>query len=321
MSSSQNDSDSESMDVDDTFNDTQDTQVSGGPPGAGGGGGDPHSLTDIYAKQYEEAQKILQEGSTSAEAVLKVGQLLKDSSLLCKQEKKVQESVFGSSVLSICAQISRNQALALDTNLSAFDVQAFADGIISNVCDPVSEAWDWERLSQRTFTMFKRSPGFSYMFGSFKPTQLPPKEPKERAPRRQANRAAAQKKEPEKVTNVQATDEGNDKAVQHLKKVLKRQFRSNGDQPIGFFDCVLDPHSFHHTVENIFHLSFLMKNNFCAVKQENGGLPYIHPVSASEVNDLQKGKKLQCIVSISPEEWETLLQAFEIREPMVPPMA
>lgn len=36
----------------------------------------------------------------------------------------------GSSVLSLCAQVSKLQALALDTNLSAFDPQAFADGLV-----------------------------------------------------------------------------------------------------------------------------------------------------------------------------------------------
>ena len=46
-------------------------------------------------------------------------------------ERKVRESLFGSSVLSLCAQISTNQALALDTNLCAFDLQSFADGIVS----------------------------------------------------------------------------------------------------------------------------------------------------------------------------------------------
>lgn len=46
--------------------------------------------------------------------------------------------------------------------------------------------------------MFKRSPAMSYMYGSFKPTELPRKEPKERV-RRQAHKAVGERKEPEKV--------------------------------------------------------------------------------------------------------------------------
>ncbi|XP_034234802.1 EP300-interacting inhibitor of differentiation 3 isoform X2 [Thrips palmi] len=288
--------------------------------GTPGGGGSDEALIDIYAKQYEEAQKILQDGLTDAESVAKVGQLLRDSSIHCKKEKKVRESLFGSSVLSLCAQISKNQALALDTNLSAFDVQAFADGILAYAFDGETETVDWDKLSKRASKMFKRSPAMSYMYGSFKATELPRKEPKERV-RRQAFKATGEKKEPEKVTNVTATDEGNDKAVQHLKKVLKSKFRESGNQPIDFFKFVLDPTSFHRTVENIFHLSFLMKNNICAVRQDNGGgLPYIHYVSTQECTELQKGKKLQCILSITPEQWETLVEAFKVDKPMVPPL-
>lgn len=39
--------------------------------------------------------------------------------------------MYGSSVLILCAQVSKNQALALDTNLCAFDIPSFADGIVS----------------------------------------------------------------------------------------------------------------------------------------------------------------------------------------------
>lgn len=314
-STSESDSD---MDVDGSFNNTQATNCS--TPGGSGGGGSDEALIDIYARQYEEAQKILQDGATDAESVQKVAQLLQDSAIYCQREKKVRESLFGSSVLSLCAQISKNQALALDTNLSAFDVEAFADGIRSFVFDAETDSIDWDRLAKRTTKMFKRSPPMSYMYGSFKPTELPRKEPKERV-RRQAHKAVGEKKEPEKVTNVTATDEGNDKAVQHLKKILKNKFKENGNQPIDFFKFVLDPTSFHRTVENIFHLSFLMKNNLYAVRQDDGGLPYIHNVRPAEVNELQKGKKLQCILSITPEQWETLVKAFRVEKPMVPPLA
>ncbi|KAE8738744.1 hypothetical protein FOCC_FOCC015754 [Frankliniella occidentalis] len=263
---------------------------------------------------------MLQEGATSTEAVNRVGQLLKKNATLCQKEKKVRESLYGSHVLSICAQLSRNQAQALDTNLASFDVNTFADGILNLATDREQEKLDWNLMFPKVQKLFHRAPGVSYLYGSFKAEELPRKEPKERAPRKQAARAAAEK-QPEKVTNVAAADEGNDKAVQHLKKVLKRKFRENGDQPISFFECVLDPTSFHRTVENIFHLSFLMKNNFCAIRQENGnGLPYIHKISAAEVGELLKGKKLQCIASISPEMWQTLVKVFEIRQPMVPPL-
>ena len=314
MANPNNDSDIES-DPDD-MNQTQFSTGSGGGPSQPLPDGD---LTQIYARQYDEVQRMLQDGSTSAESVVQLGILLQQSSMLCHKEKKVRESLYGGSVLTVCAQLSKNQAKALDTNLCAFQLQSFAEGILGHATNRETERIEWDRLKDRTRRMFKRAPSFSYMFGSFQPTELPRKEPKERTKR--ANRVAAEKKEPEKVTNVAATEEGNDKAVQHVKKILRRAFRANNNKPISFFEFVLDPNFFHLTVENIFHLSFLLKNNNFAIRQENGGLPYIYPVSESEANNLQKGKKLQCITSISPELWETLVKEFEIRVPMIPPFA
>lgn len=69
------------------------------------------------------------------------------------------------------------------------------------------------------------------------------------------------------VTNVGEKEDGNDKAVQHVHKILRRIFKNNGNQPISFFEFVLNPTEFHLTVENIFHLSFLLKNNHFAIKQ------------------------------------------------------
>ena len=60
-----------------------------------------------------------------------------------------------------------------------------------------TERLDWKLLEKRTGRMFKRAPVYSYMYGSFKPTELPRKEPKEKV--RRQNRVAAEKKEPEKV--------------------------------------------------------------------------------------------------------------------------
>lgn len=64
--------------------------------------------------------------------------------------------------------------------------------------DGDTERTNWDLLAKRASKMFKRSPAMSYMYGSFKPTELPRKEPKERV-RRQAHKAVGEKKEPEKV--------------------------------------------------------------------------------------------------------------------------
>lgn len=66
----------------------------------------------------------------------------------------------------------------------------------------MNDTYNWSLLAKRSKRMFKRSPAVSYMYGSFKATELPRKEPKEKVVKPKTNRAAAEKKEPEKVCRM-----------------------------------------------------------------------------------------------------------------------
>jgi len=48
--------------------------------------------------------------------------------------------------------------------------------------------------------------------------------------------------------------------------------------PICFFELVVNPTSFGHTIENIFHLSFLVKDGLVAISLNEHGLPVVEPV-------------------------------------------
>ena len=45
--------------------------------------------------------------------------------------------------------------------------------------------------------------------------------------------------------------------MQHVNRCLKEACRASGD--VHYFTFIVDPQSYSHTVENIFHFSFLIK--------------------------------------------------------------
>ncbi|KAK2099098.1 Non-structural maintenance of chromosomes element 4 A [Saguinus oedipus] len=53
--------------------------------------------------------------------------------------------------------------------------------------------------------------------------------------------------------------EATEKEVERILGLLQTYFREDPDTPISFFDFVVDPHSFPRTVENIFHVSFIIR--------------------------------------------------------------
>ena len=45
----------------------------------------------------------------------------------------------------------------------------------------------------------------------------------------------------------------------HIKRCLVERYRGNESSPLDYFEFVIDPTSFAKTVENMFHVSFLIK--------------------------------------------------------------
>lgn len=56
-------------------------------------------------------------------------------------------------------------------------------------------------------------------------------------------------------------------AVSRLYKILKTCYKENGNQPVCFFNFVINPHSYSLTTENIFHASFLVREELTTISE------------------------------------------------------
>jgi len=114
------------------------------------------------------------------------------------------------------------------------------------------------------------------------------------------------------------------KMVQSLHDDLCREFKKNHQKPINFYEFVCDPTSFTNTVENIFHVSFLVKDRKVAmVDSEDSSLPELFPISGSgksgHTKNLPDGDigTDQRIVSLDMRQWSEFVRIFGMEEAMV----
>ncbi|KAK3044825.1 hypothetical protein LTS18_000254, partial [Coniosporium uncinatum] len=104
-----------------------------------------------------------------------------------------------------------------------------------------------------------------------------------------------------------------------LNSILKqRALAAPGE--LSYFQFVLNPYSFGQTVENIFYVSFLVKEGQAEIGKDQHGLPtlsYQTPRTIEEQRQ-QHISKNQAIISMDYQSWEELIDLLDIKVPLIP---
>ncbi|KAH8886678.1 Nse4-domain-containing protein [Thozetella sp. PMI_491] len=90
---------------------------------------------------------------------------------------------------------------------------------------------------------------------------------------------------------------------------------------IDLIKFVVNPHSFGQTVENIFYVSFLIREGTAKLEYDKHGLPTLAPQDVEKdpnVKPDRSVKRNQAFMSIDMRTWKDMIQAFNITEPLIP---
>ncbi|KAJ1356095.1 Non-structural maintenance of chromosomes element 4 A [Parelaphostrongylus tenuis] len=98
-----------------------------------------------------------------------------------------------------------------------------------------------------------------------------------------------------------------------VRKALKKAWKD--DSSIDYFKFVMDPTDFGMTVQNMFYISFLIKDGHVRLSMSDEQLPVLLPVSDEERQNLQVDNRSaaatnQAIISLSYEDWEEMARAM-----------
>ena len=103
-------------------------------------------------------------------------------------------------------------------------------------------------------------------------------------------------------------------------RTLMRQHHLANTGGVPLFDFVVNPKSFGQTVENMFYVSFLIKENRAGLEFDSDGLPtLLIPDERGVAEKHDAGvQRNQAIFTMSFDIWEDLVKSFGIKECIIP---
>lgn len=145
------------------------------------------------------------------------------------------------------------------------------------------------------------APTFEFFYGALKAENLERKERKARVRERLVESQATLARERNIETDVE--QDSTPQEVEHIEKEIDRLAKDKPDG-VPFFKTIVDPESFTQTVENIFHISFLVKEGKLGIKS--------NPRGAVITVDRSESAGSQSILSFSIDDYKQWLSTFNI---------
>ncbi|ETN41993.1 uncharacterized protein HMPREF1541_03932 [Cyphellophora europaea CBS 101466] len=102
--------------------------------------------------------------------------------------------------------------------------------------------------------------------------------------------------------------------VYHL--MYKHGIADDGGLPL--FKFCINPRSFGQTVENLFYVSFLIKEGKAGLGYDSQGMPTIQAAAERPLAERQEKERKQAVFTMSFEMWEEIVQSFGIKESIIP---
>nr|XP_045007498.1 EP300-interacting inhibitor of differentiation 3 isoform X2 [Jaculus jaculus] len=280
----------------------------------------------IYTVQQHREDIVNTASDTLTEA-------LEEANVLFDGVSRTREAALDAQFLVLASDLGKEKAKQLNSDMNSFNYVAFCDLLFSFVglnwiedeFEELSDCGDsvalsfWEAVHKESMCWIKQAETFHFIFGSFK---AEPSTRKRRLEYKRAHKMEENGDMPTKLRklDVHANQETTEKEVERILGLLQTYFQKYPDTPVSYFEFVIDPHSFSRTVENIFYVSFIIRDGFARIRLDQDRLPVLEPTNINKVDedtDASSYSRKQGVISLSLQDWKNIVSTFEISEAMI----
>jgi len=230
---------------------------------------------------------------------------------LYQKVNRTQEATLDSQFLLESAEIGAKQAESIKLAGENFDTEDWINKLLTimggrqdikqededNEENVNLRSLKWENIGIRVEPFFDRVPKIDNMIG---PLSTEEKKRKNIVRGKRENKNSVNLKKPKEIRKEDIKEQENEttKNVVQIGEILEEKGQVN------LFEFIVNPDSFSQTVENIFYLSFLIRDERTDPPDEED---YLHGI-----------KKKQFVLEIDENTWKEIIEVYDIKEPMIP---
>ncbi|CAF3728189.1 unnamed protein product [Rotaria magnacalcarata] len=265
---------------------------------------------DLF-NQLDECNEIYKDVRTPREGVLDLIALKTISSFTRIQTIAIDKR----STVADAFKLIRKCAKIIKNNFKEYD-DAFAEFYTEfSQCHKTTGMMNFMSGRLPTFWFEKRTLEKSFM--------------KQRAHHTRESVDLSQRTQIQEIKQMIPSGEQTSQEIIRMNRCLEEAYQNNDNQPVSFFMFTIHPKLFCRSVENIFHVSFLIKEGKAELFLDENQLPVLRPSNKSDtqndstINNGQKSSShqvislTQLILSLDIEQWETLVDVFDIQTSMI----
>ncbi|KAJ2847731.1 hypothetical protein J3B02_004102 [Coemansia erecta] len=246
---------------------------------------------------------------------------LERANSLFNRVKSTTEGILDSRFLILSADIGAQRAHQMRIDSAAFDSLEYIDRVREllivrgpgGVDEQQEAGTDWTRVGLVAQRFTRAAPRFSCIYG---PLMTERKERK-RVERKQTDRS---RQTAVRESRIESVDENDIKRQENQTTKLVRKVHSLLTKigPINLFHLVINPESFAQSVENIFFVSFLIRDGKAYIDDQSGQ-PMIEACEPPQQDDYQMGlTRKQLIFSLDQSTWREIIDVYNISECAIP---
>ncbi|KAF8622646.1 hypothetical protein AX15_006758 [Amanita polypyramis BW_CC] len=289
---------------------------------------DPGEKREVR-KNYRSLAKIIDEhqANINDHSAEELTRHITQADELFTKVKGPQEATLDSAFLLKATSMGAQKARAMKSGSGTFDVDEFVSKLItymggrrtlddqdpdnSDVEQDGDAPVDWEKIGRKALANSHRAPVLSFMLG---PLSI---EQKKRAAGKRARleKNKEDEKKPQELKEEDITRSQNEttKNVVALEAILENEERIN------LFRLIVNPRDFAQSVENLFYLSFLIRDGKVALEINDDGEPEVYICEQPNDQDYAAGlKKQQMVMQLDMATWRRAIEVFNLTESKIP---